>query len=144
MIKTFFAMFLFMCAFTVLPAQPAHAVTNKCDSVRFLTFPPWYRNLTDESKDCALVSPTALGGKSETQLSRYITQIVLNVVEIMLQLVAYITVGFIIWGGFMYLTSGGNSSKITAARQMIQNAVIGLIISLFAVVAVSFIAGRIL
>jgi len=143
MIKTVLAMFLFMCAFTLIPAQPAYAA-NTCDSVKFLTFPPWYRGLTDEKKDCALISPNKLSKPDDTQLARYITTIGLNVLEIMLQLVAYITVGFIIWGGFVYLTSGGNSSGITGARKMIQNAVIGLVISLFAVVAVSFVAGKIL
>lgn len=126
----------------VVPVQPV-AAASKCNS-GFLTFPAWYDGLTKSYPNCELKSPSELNGVAkDKQLSRYITIIALNVLEILIQLVAYIAIGFIIWGGFMYITKGNSSDGITAARKMIQNAVIGLIISLFAVFVVSFVSGRI-
>lgn len=122
---------------TVVPTQSASAACAN----RFLTFPVWHKGLPKDG-DCGLKGPSSLGGDTKTQLSRFIWIIVLNVLEIMLQAVVYIAAGFIIWGGYMYLISAGQPDKITAGRKMIQNAVIGLIISLFAVFAVSFISGR--
>lgn len=126
----------------VIPTRSASAVAAGCTS-SFLTFPAWYRGLPSYGPDkgCGLKGPGALGGDSKTQLSRYIWIIVLNVLEIMLQVVVYIAAGFIIWGGFMYLISAGQSDRITTARKMIQHAVTGLVISLFAVFVTSFVAG---
>ena len=43
-----FSMILFgMISLNVLAAPPVAAAT-KCDSARFLTFPAWYRGLTEE------------------------------------------------------------------------------------------------
>lgn len=136
------ALVMLMGIFTAVPLQTASAVNPKCEN-SFLTFPAWYRGLPSygPNQGCALKGPGDLGGNSSTQLSRYIWIIVLNVLEIMLQAVVYIAAGFIIWGGFMYLISSGQSDRITTARKMIQNAIIGMVISLFAVIAVSFISG---
>ena len=123
-----------------IATTPAYAAGN-CNE-RFLTFPTWYRGLT-KGGDCALKQPSDLTGvKEEEQIASYISIIVLNVLEIILQLVVYIAAGFIIWGGFMYLISGGSSDRISSGRKMIQNAVVGLVISIVSTVAVSFIAGR--
>jgi hypothetical protein len=109
---------------------------------RFLTFPPWYHHLT-KGADCKLKSPADIDSDATKGITGYISIIILNVLEIMLQLVAYVSAGFIIWGGYMYLISTGSSDRITSGKKMIQNAIIGLVISLVAVFAVSFIAGRI-
>jgi hypothetical protein len=137
-----FAIFMLVGLGSLIPMQSAHAVEAGCES-GFLTFPAWYHNLPSKVKGdgCALKGPNDMPGPAETKLSRYIWIIVLNVLNILLQVVVYIAAGFIIWGGFMYLISGGQSDKITTARKMIQHAVIGLTISLFAVFAVSFVSG---
>lgn len=129
---------------TMSPVLPTAAAEGKgnCNDVRFLTFPAWYRGLAEgDVPDCTITSPGGSGefGKS---LTSYIMTIVLNVLEIMLQLVVYICAGFIIWGGFMYLTSAGSSDGISSGKKMILNAIVGLVISLFAAIAVSFIVGR--
>lgn len=116
----------------MVPAQTAMAGCNG-----LLTFPAWYRGLTDG--DCNFKPKTGADGISQT-----IWTIVLNVLEIMIQLVAYIAAGYIIWGGFLYLTSGGSSDAIVRARKMIINAVIGLTLSLFAVFAISYVVGNII
>lgn len=128
------ALLMLVGVMAVVPPQSALAAPN-CNDARFLTFPAWYRGLVKPG-DCSIKNPADVGG-----LSNFIWKVVLNVLEILLQSVVYIAAGFIIWGGFMYLISAGQSDRITTARKMIQNAVVGLIISLFAVFAISFIAG---
>lgn len=125
---------------SVLAPSTSYAAPHaNCDN-RFLTFPAWYDGLLkDNDADCNLRSPTDLSGEKSTQLSRYITRIAMNILQIIFQLAAYITVGFLIYGGFVYLTSAGRSAKIERGREMIINSVIGLGISLVAIVVVSFV-----
>ena len=106
-------------------------------TTRFLSIPAWYDGLTKGS-NCELKSPKEVGG-----IEAYIWKIALNVLNIILQLVAYISIGFIMYGGFMYLTSGGEPNRNTAGRKIITNAVVGLVLSFFSVAIVSLIAGNI-
>ncbi len=39
---------------------------------------------------------------------------------------------FIVWGGFEYITAGGDDIKITSARSKIKNALIGVVIAISA------------
>jgi len=117
-------------------AQREAKVSEKC-SDHFLTFPAWYRGIQKE--DCSLMSPSEVNGQPENKLRNYIMRIVLNILEIMLQAVAYISVGFIIYGGFKYITSPSDSSKIAGARKTIQNAIIGLIISMLSIAIVNLV-----
>lgn len=128
-------------------AQPAGASAltpnEKCNAY-FLTLPAWYNGLAAKSDgECVVISPSDLGTPKTSQLSRFIWLIALNVLQILLQVVAYLAVGFLMYGGFVYLTSAGRPDKITRGREMIQNAVIGLVISLLAVALVAFVGGQI-
>lgn len=64
------------------------------------------------------------------------------VVEFVIKLSGYLAVGFIIWGAIKYLKSQGDPSELTQARQIINNALMGLIICLLSVAIVQFIAER--
>jgi len=117
----------------VSPATTYAAAPAGCpDSV--LTFPTWYRGL--QSGDCSITPPDAT---KKSGLSDFIWKIVLNLLEIALQLVGYIAVGFLIYGGFKYITGAGAPDKITAGRKIILNAVIGLVISIFSVAIVNLV-----
>lgn len=120
-----------------LAAPTAMAAGSGCNA-HFLTFPTWYRGLVDGR--CELKQP---GKNGAPNLQGYIIQIVLNVLEIALQLVAYVSVGFIMYGGVLYLTQSSDSSKIASARKTIQNAVIGLVISFLSVAVVNLITNNI-
>lgn len=109
--------------------------TSTCNDT-LLTFPAWFKGLTDPN--CEIKSPNDAGG-----LSTFIWTIVLNVIEAMLQLVGYIAVGFIIRGGFKYITSNGDAGEMAKAKKIIMDAVIGLIISIMSVAIVNLIAGAI-
>ena len=51
-----------------------------------------------------------------------------NYVLFFFQLIAVITTLFIIYGGFQWLTAGGNSEKVSQAQKTVTNAAIGLLV----------------
>lgn len=118
-------------AMTVATPQPASAACAQ----RILTFPAWYEGVVDGS--CNIQSPDKVPGG----LSGFIWSIALNVIELILQLVGYIAVGFIIYGGYMYMISAGAADGMVKARKIITNAIVGLVISIFSVAIVNLIAG---
>lgn len=118
----------------------SHASAINCEK-RLFGIPPWYKGLTEVTQSgggdqCTIISPNQAGG-----LQSFITKIVLNIIEIGLVIVGYVAVFFILYGGFLFLTGGGNPSQIEKARKTILNAVIGLIISIGAVAIVNLIFG---
>ena len=95
-----------------------------------LGIPPWYRGLVDDTTDeCLMKSPADAGG-----LNIYVWKIVMNVVGIGLMLANYIAAGFIIYGGFTFLTGGDKPDQVQKGRKIITNASIGLVIAISAVV----------
>jgi len=128
------AMSLFGIVGVFAPAPAAVADGGGCSNAHFLTLPAWYNKLTNA--DCSIKSPKDVG------ITKFIWMIALNVLNIMLQIVGYISVGYVIYGGFKYLTSGGDSNQVASGRKTIINAVVGLILSFMSVAIVSLIAGN--
>jgi magnesium-transporting ATPase (P-type) len=64
---------------------------------------------------------------------------VAKIINILSSLVAVVAVIMIIVGGFRYVTSGGDSSKVERAKNTILNAIIGVVIAVFAQVIVRFV-----
>jgi hypothetical protein len=119
----------------VMSAQPTYAQTTcgQAANNSFFGFPVWYRGLNPNEGDCT-VQLTKLND---------IWIIVLNIIDILLRAVAYIAAGFIIYGGFKYLTSAGSPDGAVAARKTIINAIIGLVISFASVAIVNLVSGAI-
>ena len=57
--------------------------------------------------------------------------------------VGIISVIMLIWGGLRYITSGGDSKKVTDAKNTILYAIIGLIIAILAYAIVNFVINAI-
>lgn len=116
------------------------SVSAAC-SEHVLTFPAWYRGLLEPN--CTIKNPASFdtaAGKGDG-LPIFLSKLGLNIVEFMLQLVGYLSVAFIIIGGYKYLTAAGASDDIAKAKKTILNAIIGLIISLFSIAIVNVVAG---
>ena len=62
-----------------------------------------------------------------------------TVVNILLFLIGAICVIMLIWGGIRYTTSAGNSASVTAAKNTIMYAIIGLIIAFLAFAIVNWV-----
>ena len=129
-------MFISLSGTAVTLIAPQTVSAASC-SQGFLGFPAWYRGLTINDTDCDIVSPDGQNGNPT--ISNFIWHIVLNVLECVMLLAGYVSVGFILYGGFLFLLSQGSADAMVKARTTILNAVIGLIISLLAVGVVNFI-----
>jgi hypothetical protein len=124
----------------VVVAAPAttYAVSSAEDCYqRFLTFPVWYRGLAevDAAGNCGIKSPAAAPGG----IGGFIWRIVLNAIEIGLHAVGYLAIAFIIMGGFMYMTAGGDAKLIEKGKKTLTNAIIGLVMSIASIAIVNLI-----
>jgi len=111
---------------------PLNQFAAACTSqANFFTFKPWYQFIPN-------CSPT--GGPEITSLTD-IWLILFAVVDDAVLVGGYVAVGFIIWGGFSYITSQGNAGATAKALNTIISAIVGLAIAIFSVVGVQYVAG---
>lgn len=109
--------------------------------------PTWYKYLPGQidpaSKRCQPVMDFATTGNT-VDYNRFdmLLGIGLAAIEILLFFAGIIAVGFIIYGGFQYLTSQGEPEHTRSAKDTILNALIGLVIAMMATTIVRFIATR--
>lgn len=66
-----------------------------------------------------------------------------NIINIISIIVGIVAVLMIIYGGFRYITSGGDATKVTAAKNTILYGLIGLIIVALAQIIVKFVINQI-
>lgn len=69
-------------------------------------------------------------------------EIMTNIINIVSWIVGIVAVLMIIYGGFKYLTSGGNDANVTSAKNTILYAIIGLVIVALAQIIVRFVISR--
>ncbi len=128
----------------VNPIASTYAATTCSNAKGFLTFPVWYRGLNPSASDCSIVDPnqlnTATGG-SNNGLSNFIWRVVLNIMDMALQLVGYVAVGFILYGGFTMIISSGAPEVMAKGRKTILDAAIGLVISIASVGIINLVMG---
>lgn len=126
----------------VNPTKALAEVAAGCDgSSSFLGFPTWYKYLDvrEENGDpCAIQLPKDSQGNADW--SKAAPRIGLAIIDILLRLATLAALGFVIYGGFRYITSQGEPDATASARQTILNAVIGLIIALLSSGIVAFVA----
>ncbi len=65
------------------------------------------------------------------------------IINIFSWVVGVVSVIMIIWGGFKYITSGGDAGSVTSAKNTILYAIVGLIIVALAQVIVKFVLGNV-
>ncbi|HSW99364.1 MAG TPA: hypothetical protein VLF71_06060 [Candidatus Saccharimonadales bacterium] len=128
-----------MFGFLTTPLHLFAAVS--CQEREFFGLPTWYHYLlaaqrfqvNAQTGHCELITFTQ--GFKTTDVAL----ISLAIVDILLRISVYITIGYIMYGGFRLITAQGDPQGTKAAQQTIWNALIGLGIALAAVGAVAFI-----
>jgi cytochrome bd-type quinol oxidase subunit 2 len=90
-------------------------------------------NGTPDSTAC-----TTITGDSATQANSLVARII-NIFSVVVGVVSVI---MIIYGGFRYITSGGESGNITSAKNTILYAIIGLVIVALAQFIVKFVLAK--
>ena len=118
--------------FSFILASPVHAAAP-CSPPSFLGMPAWYRGLQDPH-DCSSIN-------AEADIQTMILTIALNILQAAMVIVAYVAVGFIIKGGYMYMVSTGSPDAMAKAKNTIRDALIGLVIAISAAAIVDMIAG---
>lgn len=88
----------------------------------------------DASGDC-----TASGGDATNTVNSFVAL----VINIFSWIVGVISVIMIIYGGFKYITSGGDTGNVTTAKNTILYAIIGLVIVALAQLIVRFVLGTV-
>ncbi len=68
-----------------------------------------------------------------------IEHVVTNIIQIFLGFLGFIALVIIIYGGFVWMTSGGNQEKINKAKGILKSAIIGLVIILSSYIITSFV-----
>ncbi len=121
--------------------QPSYAQSYPgCpDYIQPFMIPTWYKGL--QKPDCSMETPSR--DSDGSSMTVFIVKIALNVIQALLAVVAYVTIFFIIKGGFGYIISTGSSDGMQSAKKTITNAVIGLIIALLSAAIVNAIGGAI-
>lgn len=69
--------------------------------------------------------------------------IILPLLEDAIKVAGYAAAGFVIWGGVKYIKGQGDPGQINEARQVIYNALFGLVLAMISVAIVNFVAGAI-
>jgi hypothetical protein len=85
--------------------------------------------LTENPGQCQIAKSDAIGK---------INNIVHTIVNLLSAIVGIVAVIMIIVGGFRYITSGGNDTSVTSAKNTILYAVIGLVVVALAQIIVRF------
>lgn len=68
-----------------------------------------------------------------------LAQVILRLINYVLAIVGVIALAYLVYGGFMYITSAGNEEKVEAAKLIIVNAVIGIVVIGVAAAVVNFV-----
>ncbi len=105
---------------------------DKCSDNEFFGLPTWYKYLElDEANNCTVITDG---------VENVPAKVILGVIDIALFLAGLLAVIMIIWGGYLFIFSNGEPGQIANARKTILNAVIGLVIAIFASQIVRFVA----
>jgi hypothetical protein len=150
--KIIFTLLLITSIVGVSNSQTARAadpepVANNCSN-SFLGLPTWYKYLELDA-NCTVTGPhetvTDGNGNSHDRLvvSAVITRVSLAVIDILMRVGGIVAFGFIVYSGFKFTLSQGNPDQEKSARETAINAVIGMVITIFAIGIVTFIGNRI-
>ena len=81
----------------------------------------------------------ARGSNVPANLANGDSSIVRNIINIMLYAIGVLSVIMLIWGGLRYVISGGQKEAVTAAKNTILYAIVGLLIAIFAYAIIQFV-----
>ena len=113
-------------------------VDNSC-AQEFLGMRPWYYGLTVRESDgsCEIGMPDTgcKAGQENCDITKasdgtakFIWAIILNILVDLFTISGLIAIGFMIYGGYFYLRSGGDPNFATKGRKALTAAVVGFLI----------------
>ncbi len=121
-----------------------YACTTNFDKT-LLGLPTWYKYLDGEEveqRDGRMVCQPRIESQDGEFPKKSILLIGAAILDILIRLAGLAAFFYLIYGGFMYLTSSGNSEQVKKAGSTLLNAAIGLAIAISATTLVNFFANR--
>ena len=101
-----------------------------------------FANAYDFNKDSGLDATADEAGFETGQNAATVDNIISRIILTVLTWVGVIFFGFIIYGGFRWMIAEGNQERVKKAKNILTDALIGLIITLAAYAITFFIVGR--
>ncbi len=92
------------------------------------------------TKDEVLKGVEKAGGDKKDSTS--MTDLIKNIINLLLFIVGAVAVIMIILGGLRYVTSNGDQAQVKAAKETILYSVVGLIVAIMAFAIVQFVASK--
>ena len=138
--KKILALIFTLSAALVVLAPSGNVFAGSCDR-EFLGLRPWYYGLDDlkagdgdqtwMDENCNIKAPETLGSDAETagdNLATFIWTIILNILVDLFTIAGVVALGFVIYGGYLFLRSGGDVAFATKGRKTLTAALVGLLI----------------
>lgn len=125
--------------FQTARAADPDSVANNCKK-SFLGLPHWYEYL-ELDPECRVNGPTK-PGSDNLDMTKVITRVSLAIIDILMRIGGMVAFGFIVYSGFRFVMSQGNPDQEKAARETAINALIGMVITIFAIAIVTFIGNK--
>ena len=94
---------------------------------------PWYRGIvTRDSSGSCTIGKIAQDENGNTKLAGFVWVIILNLMYDASLVSSIVATGFVIWGGYKYIMSEGDPSRVMTGKKIITGAVIGLVLTISA------------
>lgn len=126
---------VFACSPSMVFAEDPSTSTEEACNASFFMMPAWYNGMAS-GDDCEF-QPI------DNDIAKTGAKIGANILQAALVLVAYVTIFFLIRGGFAYMTSTGSPDGMASAKKTIMNALIGMVIAILAASIVNAIGAAI-
>lgn len=117
------------------PTQVGALAGGDCGAGTPLGFRAWYAGLCTGNNDTDEIAE--IDKNNENELIQFVWTIILNVLFDLLIAVGYLALGFVIYGGYLYIMSQGDPSKLAKGKRTLSAAIIGTIIAMVASIAVN-------
>ncbi len=123
-----------------LPVQATQFAACGQGLADFLGLEPWYGCLQQKYyQQVGCAQPQGCNAAIQITALTDVWLIVLPILEDVIRIAGYLAVGFVFWGGIKYVKSQGNPSETAQARDVIRNALIGLLWVILSVTIVEFV-----
>lgn len=84
-----------------------------------------------------------VGDATGIETSRSLPEIIGGLVQAALGLLGIVLLVLLLYGGYLWMTAGGNEDQVSKAKKIITNAVVGLVIIMAAYAIASFVVNAI-
>lgn len=124
----------FLTAMVPANASAADFGKGSCGAPEFLGFRPWYRDLCtgDTRGTDEVIQP-----ENEDETVTFIWTVILNILYDIFLAVGYLALGFVIYGGFLYIMAQGDPGRAAKGQKTLTSAIIGTILAMAATVIVN-------